>query len=102
VPNVGDSQYLVHSMTSRVSRVAMDNAEKAVNNGLVYGEIADPANPDPAQVAQRDQLCSNCHGGNNLLPAVSCGQSWNNHLIQGRVSETVWEDVSAPLGGCGW
>jgi hypothetical protein len=102
VPNVGDSEYLVHSMTSRVSRVAMDNAEKAVNNGLVYGEIADPANPDPAQVAQRDQLCSSCHGGNNLLPAVSCGPAWNRHLIQGRVSETVWEDVSAPLGGCGW
>jgi len=102
VPNVGDSEYLVHSMTSRVSRVAMDNAEKAVNNGLVYGEIADPANPDPAQVAQRDQLCSSCHGGNNLLPAVSCNTAWNNHLIQGRVSQTVWEDVSAPLGGCGW
>jgi hypothetical protein len=53
--------------------------------------------------AQRGQLCSECHdGGDNHLPIVSCSPIWNDHLIQGRVSQIVWEDVSAPLGGCGW
>ncbi|MDX1697910.1 MAG: hypothetical protein R3308_06450, partial [Thiohalobacterales bacterium] len=32
VPDVNDGEYLVHAMTSRVSRVAMDAAERAVNN----------------------------------------------------------------------
>ena len=91
--SVNDEDYLEHAMTSRVSRVAMDNAERVVNNGQVFGE---------APGAQRGQLCSSCHGGNNLLPDVSCNPTWNDHLIQGRVSEVVWEDVSAPLGGCGW
>ncbi len=78
-------------MVNRVSRVAMDNAERAVNNGQVFGEVAG---------AQRDQLCSSCHGG---VPNVnSCTPGWNRHLIQGRISEVVWEDLSAPLGGCGW
>jgi hypothetical protein len=93
VPEIDEADYLVHSMVNRTSRVAMDNAERAVNNGQVFGETAG---------AQRDQLCSNCHGGTNLLPFVSCNSAWNNHLIQGRVSEVVWEDVSVPLGGCGW
>ena len=89
VPDINDDEYLEHAMTNRVSRVAMDNAERAVNNGLVFGE-------DPAQ---RDALCAGCHGG---VPTPSCTPVWNNHLIQGRVSESVWVDISAPLGGCGW
>ena len=92
-PDVGDEDYLEHAKVNRVSRVAMDNAERAVNGGQVFGETAG---------AQRDQLCSGCHGG---VPSVnSCTPGWNNHLIQGRVSEVVWEDISAPepLNGCGW
>jgi hypothetical protein len=90
VPDVNDFEYTEHAMTSRVSRVAMDAAERAVNNGQVYGETAGP---------QRDALCSSCHGG---VPTPSCTPGWNDHLIQGRVSQVVWEDISAPLGGCGW
>ena len=90
VPDVNDSEYTEHAMTSRVSRVAMDAAERAVNNGQVFGEVAG---------AQREQLCESCHGG---VPTPSCTPGWNNHLIQGRVSQVVWEDLSAPLGGCGW
>ena len=92
-PSVNDVEYLEHAMVNRVSRGAMDAAERAVNNGRVFGE---------APGAQRGQLCSECHGGTNLLPFVSCNATWNDHLIQGRVSEVVWEEVSAPLGGCGW
>jgi hypothetical protein len=102
VPDVVGNEYLRHAMWSRVSRGAMDAAERAVNDGLVYGEI-NPDDPAPGE-AQRDQLCSTCHGGTNLLPAVSCNATWNDHLIQGRVSESVWEDISAGLmpAGCGW
>ena len=91
VPDVNDGEYTEHAMVNRVSRVAMDNAERAVNNGQVFGEVAG---------AQRDQLCSSCHGG--VPPVNSCTTRWNNHLIQGRLSEVVWVDISAPLGGCGW
>jgi hypothetical protein len=90
-PDVNDQGYTEHAMVNRVSRVAMDAAERAVNNGEVFGET---------DLAQRDQLCSSCHGG--VPPVSSCTPGWNNHLIQGRVSEVVWEDISAPLGGCGW
>jgi hypothetical protein len=91
VPDVNDGEYTEHAMTSRVSRVAMDAAERAVNNGQVFGEVAG---------AQRDQLCSSCHG--EVPPVNNCTPGWNRHLIQGRISEVVWEDLSAPLGGCGW
>jgi hypothetical protein len=108
--SVNQQEYLVHAMRNRVSRIAMDAAERAVNNGQVFGETAG---------SQRVQLCTTCHtsegggdrhdrrhrsggGSGNQLPNVSCNATWRNHLIEGRVSESVWEDVSAPLGGCGW
>jgi len=93
VPEIGDEDYLRHSMDNRVSRVAMDNAERAVNNGQVFGQ---------APGAQRGQLCTNCHDGDNELGDQECDEEWREHLIQGRVSRSVWEDLSAPLGGCGW
>ena len=91
--DVNEVKWLEHAKVNRTSRIAMDAAERAVNNGQVFGQ-------QPG--AQRGQLCSTCHDGNNNLPIVSCTPTWNNHLIQGRVSQVVWEDVSAPLGGCGW
>ena len=97
--SVSEEEYLEHAMLNRTSRIAMDNVERVVNDGLVFGEIEDPLDPDPAQIAQRVELCSSCHGG---VPTPSCTPGWNDHLIQGRLSEVVWEDISAPLGGCGW
>jgi hypothetical protein len=94
VPEVDEHEYLEHAMFNRVSRGAMDAAERAVNNGLVFGEVAG---------SERDQLCSECHRYNrNRLSQVSCNSTWRKHLIEGRVSQSVWEDVSAPKGGCGW
>jgi hypothetical protein len=90
-PDVRDHEYLEHAMTNRVSRTAMDAAERAVNNGKVFGE-------EPG--SQRRQLCSGCH--ENELGEQRCNGTWREHLIQGRVSQVVWEDLSAPLGGCGW
>jgi hypothetical protein len=80
-------------MPTRLIR-ASDAAERAVNNGEVFGETAG-GGPGGNQ---RAQLCTACHESRT----VSCTPEWNNHLIQGRVSQTVWEDISAPLGGCGW
>jgi hypothetical protein len=89
-PDVNNGDYTEHAMKNRVSRGAMDNAERAVNNGEVFGET---------DLAQRDALCSSCHSG---VPTPSCTDGWNRHLIQGRVSQVVWEAISEPLGGCGW
>jgi len=66
-------------------------AERAVNNGLVFGEV-------PGR--QRRDLCSECHS--NELGRQSCDREWREHLIQGRISPVVWEELSEPLGGCGW
>jgi hypothetical protein len=93
VPEIGDDEYLEHAMVNRVSRVAMDNAERVVNNGEVFGETAGP---------QREALCSNCHQNGTRRVANNCNQVWARHLIEGRVSEAAWEDESVPLGGCGW
>jgi hypothetical protein len=94
-PDVNDDEYLEHAMRNRTSRVAMDNAERAVNNGQVFGEV-------PGQ--QRNRLCSECHGGDNELNSVQCDREWREHLIEGRVSQIVWEDVSIDRTGgtCGW
>ena len=54
VPEIGEAMYLEHAMVNRVSRVAMDNAERAVNNGQVFGE-------EPG--SQRNRLCTTCHSG---------------------------------------
>jgi len=91
--SVNDDDYLEHAMRNRVSRVAMDAAERVVNGGQVFGQ-------QPG--AQRGQLCSTCHDGENKLGEQSCDEEWREHLIQGRVSEVVWEDISTSLGGCGW
>jgi hypothetical protein len=58
----------------------------------VFGQAAGP---------QRVQLCTTCHGENEL-GKESCDVEWSEHLIQGRVSQVVWEQLSVPLGGCGW
>ena len=95
VPEIGEEEYLEHAMVNRTSRKAMDNAERSVNNGQVFGETAG---------AQRDALCSNCHQNGNRRTPNNCNQVWIRHLIEGRVSETPWEDESAiaGLGTCGW
>ena len=98
---VQEDEWLEHAMFNRTSRVAMDNTERSVNGGRVFGEFSDPI--QPGERGERNQLCSRCHEDrDNKLGDVSCDSEWRDHLIQGRVSEVVWVDVSAPLGGCGW
>jgi hypothetical protein len=93
--SAGQEEYLVHSMVGRTSRLLMDKAEIAELTHVLG------ATPGP----ERDQLCSTCHGGGqNKLGKVKCGKKWRQHLTQGRVSESVWEDVSVAETGtlCGW
>ena len=82
-------------MVNRTSRVAMDNAERVVNGGQVFGETAGP---------ERDLLCSVCHQNENRREVNNCNQAWRRHLIDGRVAESVWEDESFAGTGttCGW
>jgi hypothetical protein len=87
--------YVGHADDGRTSRLMMDKAETA-QLGNVLGASAGP---------QRDALCAACHGG---VPVVgSCSPGWKRHLTQGRLSESVWEDVSLNSAGtgntlCGW
>jgi hypothetical protein len=104
-----NAEYLMHGyapspfLIVRASRLMMDNAEIAATQtetepGHVLG--AEPG-------AERDTLCSTCHGGTNGLGSVTCSDEWRKHLTQGRVSESVWEQVSETEVGtgfttCGW
>ena len=77
-------------MVNRTSRVAMDNAE--INEqGNISGAV------DPL-----DTVCQGCHGDESA--ELSCDEEWRQHLIEGRVAESVWEEVSVELTGttCGW
>ncbi len=77
-------------MVNRVSRVAMDAAERAVNNGQVFGEVAG---------AQRDQLCSSCHGENVARTSTTVTPDWRQppdpgSCLRGRCGKTCphrWE-----------
>ena len=93
-----EEDWLEHAMVGRTSRLMMDKAEIA-QHGHVLG--AEPGR-------ERNQLCSECHDGDNELGDVDCdgedGREWKQHLTQGRVAESVWEDVSLDETGttCGW
>jgi hypothetical protein len=87
--------YLEHAMRGRTSRQMMDKAEIA-RVGHVLGA---------APGTERNQLCSECHSSErNRLSQVQCNSDWRRHLTEGRVSESVWEEVSRDRTGttCGW
>jgi hypothetical protein len=94
--------FLRHADEGLASRLMMDKAEILVN-GRVFGTIDE--NKDKKE---RKALCSGCHDGNNKqsnkLGYVSCNAEWVKHLSNGRVAESVWEDVSLDETGtlCGW
>jgi len=87
--------WLEHAMKGRTSRLMMDKAEIS-RHGHVLG--AEPGR-------ERRDLCSECHDDEeNGLGDVECDSEWREHLSQGRVSESVWEEVSLDETGtrCGW
>jgi len=89
-----EGQYVRHADVGRTSRLMMDKAEIA-QLGHVLGTTS----------TERTQLCSECHS--QQLANVSCNSEWRQHLTRGRVSESVWEDISLNAAGtqgtlCGW
>ena len=90
--------FLKHAMNGFTSRQMMDKAETLVNGG-VYGSPSDGS----------DGVCVGCHMDHSgVLNAEGCDldneSTWLEHLSQGRVAESVWEDVSLAQTStrCGW
>ncbi len=90
--------FLAHAMNGFTSRQMMDKAEVLVN-GAVYGSPSHGS----------DGVCLGCHTDNSpALNTEGCDldsePTWFQHLTQGRVAESVWEDVSQFQTGtrCGW
>jgi hypothetical protein len=92
-----EEEWLEHAMRTRVSRNTMDKVEVAQ-----VGHVAG----DPAYENPLNTVCVGCHRDNSR--DVSCsgsdGRRWKDHLIEGRVSQAVWEYVSTQEAGstCGW
>jgi Bacterial Ig domain len=114
-------EYLTHALSSqaaaitagqgsaaRTSRLMMDDAELAKLGHILGAATKADGTPNPDEATERTALCSTCHtGGANHLTdnTVACSNTtWLQHLTQGRVSESVWEDVSQAQAGslCGW
>jgi hypothetical protein len=87
-------------------RGMMDKAEMAVNGGVVFGFNKDANGNITANVAQRQGVCSGCHG--QEYPnggTMGCNNTWRQHLTQGRVSQALWEDMSPVAANgtrCSW
>jgi len=91
-----NDEWLEHAMKNRVTRDMMDTVEVAQ-----IGHISGSAGR-----ASLKTLCSTCHRNKHTkLAKVRCnGKKWKKHLIEGRVNEAVWEQVSLDKTGstCGW
>ncbi len=92
-----NDEWLKHSMKGRVSRNTMDKVEIAE-----VGHVAG----DPAVENPLNTVCRGCHEDES--DEVSCSgedsREWKEHLVEGRVSEAVWEYVSKrkARSTCGW
>ena len=84
-----------HAKEGKISRQLMDKSEIEV-----LGHVAGGGGEDPLST-----VCTSCHGDRtNTLSRKGCTTKWKNHLIEGRVAEPVWENVSLAFDGttCGW
>jgi len=89
----GNKKWVQHTYRNRASRSAMDKVELEIQ-GYLSGAGA---------TAPEDGVCQQCH--RDRTNKLKCDSSkWKNHLLEGRVAESVWEDVSTRLAGstCGW
>ena len=95
--NWNNRTWTEHSFKARVPRHSMDKVEAQLGT-----DQTDPLNT----------LCTSCHGDrSNTLSRRGCTDKWRNHLIEGRASESAWEDVSVMVVSgqpasdgtiCGW
>jgi PKD repeat protein len=86
-----NEEWAEHAWRNRVSRGAMDAAETAATGDVLNSTDG------------TDGICLACHGP-RTGGVANCTIGWKNHLIQGRVAESVWETVSVAQSGttCGW
>jgi cytochrome c5 len=89
--------FLKHSMIGYTSRQMMDKAEMLVN-----GQVSGTSDGS-------DGVCLGCHGdASGELNSEGCDLDnepyWFQHLTQGRVAESAWEDASwaQTNSNCGW
>jgi hypothetical protein len=90
-----NKKWIQHGYRGRASRNAMDRVELETQ-GYISGSADDPI---PAE----NGVCQQCH--RDRTNKLACNSTrWKNHLIDGRVAESVWEDVSNSYLGstCGW
>ena len=106
-----DGGWLDHSFVGRVGRRVQDQAEIEA-----LGHVAGDPDTDGDGVPDRtageiaDTVCTACHsekGGPSgaFLNQVTCANlTWKSHVIDGRLSEKVWEFISHEETGttCGW
>jgi hypothetical protein len=89
-----NKKWVQHTFRDRTARETMDKVELEV-----VGHVSGDSNfEDPLTT-----VCVQCH--KDRTNKLSCASSkWKTHLIDGRVAESVYEDVSAQLAGstCGW
>ena len=93
VPGTPSLLYLGHAYNGRTSRQMMDKAET-----LVAGNVLGTSDGS-------DGVCVGCHANySGSSGLANCSAVWKQHLTQGRVAESVWEDVSLLKSGtrCGW
>jgi len=106
-----DGGWLDHSFVGRVGRKVQDQAEIEF-----LGHVAGDPDTNGDGVADRtaqdiaDTVCTACHsekGGPSgaFLNLATCDNTtWKSHVIDGRLSEKVWEFISEERTGttCGW
>jgi hypothetical protein len=93
VVSESNKKWIQHAYRGRASRNAMDRVELETQ-GFISG--AGPTLPE-------DVVCQQCH--RDRTNKLSCASTrWKDHLIEGRVAEVVYEDVSQRFLGstCGW
>jgi hypothetical protein len=109
--SAGEYQWVRHSWRGRTSRLMMDKAETASLGHVLGGMTNADGTLNPDMTAERNQLCTICHEEtrtgskpNYLNKVKNCGTPWVQHLTQGRVSQSVWEDITEKKAGklCGW
>jgi hypothetical protein len=104
-------KWLRHAYFGRVGRKTQDKAEIEAL-GYVAGDPDTDGDGTPDRTAEdiANTMCSSCHqlnGGpsGGFLSLATCeNETWKRHLIQGRISEHVWEFISEDQNGstCGW
>jgi cytochrome c553 len=103
-----NGEFIDHPDTNSkiLPRGMMDKAEIAVNGGVVFGFNKDANGNITANVGQRQGVCSGCHSQEYPNGGVmNCGNTWREHLEDGRVSQALWEDMSPVAADgtrCSW